>query len=100
MYLATLLEKHRIGNNDMNKTAIIMLIVGLVGGAGGTYLVATGISSVSTEEIKTISYYEAHPEERDAKIKECRDNPGELGDTPNCINSRQAVEIRVKTPDW
>lgn len=45
------------------------------------------------EETKTVDWYAA-PENTaalDAKLAECRNNPGELRDTPNCINARAAA---------
>ena len=44
------------------------------------------------EETKTVDWYMA-PENKDAldaKLKECRNNPGELKDTPNCQNAELA----------
>ena len=44
------------------------------------------------EETKTVDWYMA-PENKDAletKLKECRNNPGELKDTPNCQNAALA----------
>lgn len=41
------------------------------------------------EETKTVDWYMA-PENKaalEAKLKECRNNPGELGNTPNCQNA-------------
>lgn len=44
------------------------------------------------EETKTVDWYMA-PENKaafEAKLKECRNNPGELGNTPNCQNAELA----------
>ena len=44
------------------------------------------------EETKTVDWYMA-PENQaafEAKLKECRNNPGELGNTPNCQNAELA----------
>lgn len=46
------------------------------------------------EEIRTVDWYTA-PQNKvalDAKLAECRNNPGELRDTPNCVNARAASE--------
>lgn len=42
------------------------------------------------EEVKTVDYYKEHEAERKAKIEECKNNPGELRGTPNCINATTA----------
>lgn len=41
------------------------------------------------EEVKvqTVDWYLAHDTERKATLKECQNNPGELGQTPNCVNA-------------
>lgn len=42
------------------------------------------------EETKTVEFYKTHDVERKKQIKKCRNNPGELTVTPNCINSTKA----------
>ena len=54
-------------------------------------LVLSGLSVVgcSSEETKTVEWY-VKPENKaalDAKLAECKNNPGELGNTPNCVNA-------------
>lgn len=75
-------------------------------------LVLSGLSVVgcSSEETKTVEWY-VKPENKaalDAKLAECKNNPGELGNTPNCVNARKAFEQiflggkfeKVKEPDY
>ena len=48
----------------------------------------------SSEEAKTVDWYMA-PENKQAlheKIAECRNNPGKLQNTPNCINAQKAAD--------
>ncbi len=56
----------------------------------GFVLVATGCQS--KEEVKTVEWYmeDANKAALEAKLTECRNNPGELKDTPNCINAFNA----------
>ena len=42
------------------------------------------------EETQTVEYYVQNDDARKAKIKECKDNPGELKNTPNCQNASKA----------
>lgn len=42
------------------------------------------------EEVKSVDYYKQNTSEMQAKIKECKANPGELEHTPNCINAGKA----------
>ena len=42
------------------------------------------------EAVQTVDWYVAHEPERKAKISECRNNPGALSTTPNCVNAQAA----------
>lgn len=39
---------------------------------------------------KTISWFIEHRDELQATLKACRDNPGALGNTPDCVNASAA----------
>lgn len=57
-------------------------------------LLVTSLTACNSEETRTIEWY-LQPENKpawEAKLEECRNNPGELGDTPNCINARKAFD--------
>ena len=56
-----------------------------------------GACSSSAEETRTVEWYltPANAAALDAKIRECKSNPGELWDTPNCVNARHAAERRI-----
>ena len=64
-----------------------------------TILIAAGITmfalvGCNAEETRTVEWY-LKPENKTAletKLAECKNNPGELKDTPNCINARKARE--------
>ena len=45
----------------------------------------------TTEVTNTKEWYSANKEELTKKLKECANNPGELKDTPNCINAKAAA---------
>ncbi|MGY4325753.1 hypothetical protein ACVWWG_000167 [Bradyrhizobium sp. LB7.2] len=46
--------------------------------------------SDTTQPTKTISWFFEHRDELHATLKTCRDNPGERGNTPDCINANEA----------
>ena len=46
-----------------------------------------------SETTLTVEHYRTHPQEREAKLRECANNPGELALTPNCVNAQQAGHI-------
>ena len=39
---------------------------------------------------KTVGWFLEHRDELAVALKACRDNPGELAKTPNCINANEA----------
>lgn len=58
-----------------------------------------GFGIAVAEETRTVDWYLA-PENKDAldaKIKECKNNPGELWETPNCVNARHAAERKMRS---
>jgi hypothetical protein len=42
---------------------------------------------------KTVTYYREHAEELDAALKRCADDPGSLGNQPECANTREAARL-------
>jgi hypothetical protein len=44
----------------------------------------------SPQPAKTVSWFIEHPDELQATLKACRDNPGALGKTPDCVNASAA----------
>ena len=48
------------------------------------------------ETTRTVDWWKAHSTERATHIQECRNNPGELGKTPNCVNAEKAeAEVQI-----
>ncbi len=39
-----------------------------------------------------VQYYLDHPDDRRTAIAECDNDPGSLGDSPNCVNAYEADE--------
>jgi hypothetical protein len=58
---------------------------------------ATGLTGCNeadpSRQTKTVGWFFDHRDELAVTLKACRDNPGELANTPNCVN---AVEARNK----
>lgn len=46
---------------------------------------------------QTVEYYRTNRDAREAKLAECANDPGALGQTPDCINARQAARLDVKS---
>ncbi|WP_407194568.1 EexN family lipoprotein [Bradyrhizobium sp. STM 3566] len=43
-----------------------------------------------SQEAKTVGWFLDHRDELSIALKTCRDNPGERGKTPDCINANEA----------
>jgi len=46
------------------------------------------------EVTQTVDWCLKHDQERKATLEKCRNNPGELGNTPNCVNARTAGSMK------
>lgn len=57
------------------------------------------LAACKEEETKTVDFYAANKAERLAKLEECRNNPGEKGKSPNCINAKNADFQQVLNPE-
>ena len=51
-----------------------------------------------TEPTQTVEWYSSHDQERKEMLGKCRDNPGELGGTPNCTNAVIAERSSAAKP--
>lgn len=72
------------------------IIYFLIGSAlfGGLIMGALVVwSPAMAETTRTVDWYKTHSTERAAKLRECRDNPGELRDSPNCVNAEKAAAL-------
>lgn len=71
----------------MKMMAPILLSIAAVAGL-------TGCNEADpSRQTKTVGWFFDHRDELPLTLKACRDNPGELANTPNCVN---AVEARNK----
>lgn len=67
-----------------------------------TLLVVFAIFSLTAcdnEETYDVQYYRDNAEIRSAKIKECKNNPGELKNNPNCVNALEAEHREIMNPE-
>ena len=51
----------------------------------------TGCTKEALEPVNTVEWYKAHEAEREAMLKKCLNNPGQLAETPNCVNAKEAA---------
>jgi hypothetical protein len=47
-------------------------------------------ADTTNRQTKTVGWFFDHRDELQVTLKACRDNPGELGKTPNCVNANEA----------
>jgi hypothetical protein len=45
------------------------------------------------EPVQSVDWYKEHATERTDRLAKCRANPGELSETPNCINAERAESL-------
>ena len=60
-----------------------------------TMVAAILVCGCQSEETRSVEWYRA-PENKAAfetKLAECKNNPGELKNTPNCVNAFKAFEL-------
>lgn len=48
------------------------------------------ITQPTKEAVQTVTWFKEHQEERLATLVSCKENPGELDNSPNCVNAMQA----------
>ena len=52
-----------------------------------------GCKQEQAEVVQSVDWYKENTVERTERLAQCRANPGELADTPNCINAEQAESL-------
>ena len=68
------------------KKALVLLI---------TIFILTACDNwLNPAKTKTVSYYSEHPNEMEAKMKECKEDATKLVKDPNCINASEAWNKR------
>ena len=68
----------------MKTIASILLLTAAVASLAGCNEADT------SRQTKTVGWFFDHRDELQATLKACRDNPGERGNTPDCINANEA----------
>ncbi|HNW02846.1 MAG TPA: EexN family lipoprotein [Burkholderiaceae bacterium] len=53
-------------------------------------LLMLGCNSRVEDTTQTVEWFSKNPNDRKAMLAKCRDNPGELSATPNCVNASVA----------
>lgn len=51
----------------------------------------TGCTKEALEPVNTVEWYKTHDTERKAMLTKCLNNPGQLAETPNCVNAKEAA---------
>ncbi|EMM4514117.1 EexN family lipoprotein [Salmonella enterica] len=59
-------------------------------------LMLTGaLVGCDNEPSRDVKYYTEHPDERAAKLEECKNNPGEAKYSPNCDNAKASASRAI-----
>lgn len=73
------------------KKPIAMLIILL------SAITLLGCEAKKTDVTQTVDWYVSHNQERKEMVEKCRNNPGELGRTPNCTNAVVANRLSASS---
>ncbi len=65
--------------------------------ATGGVLAASACTPSSEPTHQTVEYYRTNADARAEKLAQCENDPGALGQTPDCINARQAARQETKS---
>lgn len=57
------------------------------------------VTACDAEKIYDVQYFRDNAEIRREKIEECKNNPGELKHSPNCVNAIQAEHREIMNPE-
>jgi hypothetical protein len=68
----------------MKMMASNLLLIAVVAGLAGCN------EAEPSRPTKTVGWFFDHRDELAVVLKACRDNPGELAKTPNCVNAAEA----------
>jgi len=52
--------------------------------------IAMLLAACDSETTHTAAWYREHPDELKAQLAKCKDDPGRLRNTPNCVNAAAA----------
>jgi len=72
----------------MKKVTLILATAGLLVGLTGCN--EDKKAEAEPEVVQTVDWYKEHATERRAMLDKCKNNPGELAATPNCVNASRA----------
>jgi hypothetical protein len=78
----------------------IISLAAAVAAMGALTSLAGCDSSSRKETVREVDWYERNAAEREAKLAECRANPGLLDGTPDCINASRAENNAKATTKW
>lgn len=62
----------------MRKLSIVLVVAAFLAGCG------------DNTPVQTVDWYKTHDVEREEMLVNCKNNPGELAASPNCLNAQQA----------
>jgi hypothetical protein len=69
----------------MKNLTVLMIVAGIIS-------MLTGCTEKKPAEVvQTVEWYKANKPERLEMLAKCKNNPGELAATPNCVNASSAA---------
>ncbi len=49
------------------------------------------LSGCNDEPVNSVEWYESNKDAMESMVSKCAGNPGELNNTPNCVNAKTAM---------
>src|SRR5690606_36444932 len=86
MTIKTLLRHANCGAQHLRSCLLISVTLG-----------AAGCAPAPEPTHQTVEYYRTNKEARAEKFAQCENDPGALGQAPDCINARQAARQDTKS---
>lgn len=71
---------------SMKKKQVISVALAVMAGTIAISLAGCGTS----DPVHDVPWYKSHDKQRTAMVTKCKADPGELGNTPNCVNAQKA----------
>jgi hypothetical protein len=69
----------------MKKITALMIMAGFLS------MLSACTEQKPVEVVQTVDWYKANKPERLTMLDKCKNNPGELASTPNCVNASKAA---------
>lgn len=68
------------------RSLVFVLVMGIL----ALTMPQTGLAKETLDPVHDVQWYKTHDAERKSVLAKCHNNPGQLANTPNCVNAETA----------